>query len=412
MTDKFNLHHTPYYYAFLNLKSNGLAMFGVVIIFIAVMITLLGYLIIPDNTPQTNQGSPQIKKQLPFFTVDLLNVHKNHEVEKVGFFKSIYYGQESEYRIVPLQEYRIEGNEIVISPFGDSMQESRYSLIDVIAPVYIGDSDKLPGESNVDYSTDPIKYVDLNNEVHEISRAEVLDKIENELIESRTYWLGTDASGRDMLSRLLYGTRISLGIGFLAVLISLTLGVFLGAVAGYFGGKVDSFIVWLFSVIWSIPGIMLVIAISMGLQNKGVMVAFLAVGLTMWVEVARVVRGQFKVLKEKQFVEAAKAFGYKNRRIIFKHILPNLVGSLVVLATSNFAAAIILEAGLSFLGLSVQPPTPSWGIMISEGFDSIGTPNSWHMIVLPGIAISLLVLAFNLLGNGLRDALDPKALLK
>ncbi|QCK16205.1 ABC transporter permease [Mangrovivirga cuniculi] len=412
MTENHNSHHSPYYYAYLNLKSNGLAMFGVVIIIVAVLITVLGYLIIPDNTPQTNQGSPQIKKQLPFFTVDILHIHKNHKVDEAGFLEALYQGQESEYRIVPLQDYRIEGDEIVVTPYGDSMQESRFSLVNVIAPVFVGDSDKLPGESNVDYSTNPITYVNINNEIKTISRSELISTIEDELIESRTYWLGTDSSGRDMLSRLLYGTRISLGIGFLAVLISLTLGVFLGAIAGYFGGKIDSFIVWMFSVIWSIPGIMLVIAISMGLQNKGVMVAFLAVGLTMWVEVARVVRGQFKVLKEKQFVEAAQAFGYKNRRIIFKHILPNLVGSLVVLATSNFAAAIILEAGLSFLGLSVQPPTPSWGIMISEGFDSIGTPNSWHLIVLPGIAISLLVLAFNLLGNGLRDALDPKSLLK
>ena len=166
------------------------------------------------------------------------------------------------------------------------------------------------------------------------------------------------------------------------------------------------------SVVWSIPGIMLVIAISLALQSRGIWVAFIAVGFTMWVDVARVVRGQILGIKQKTYIEAAKALGMKNFRIIYRHILPNIMGPLIVIATANFAAAILLEAGLSFLGLSVQPPTPSWGSMIFEGFNVLGTNNSWHLVVFPVLAISLMVLSFNLLGNGVRDAIDPKTMLK
>jgi len=185
-----------------------------------------------------------------------------------------------------------------------------------------------------------------------------------------------------------------------------------GSMAGFFGGKADMIIMWIMSVVWSIPGIILVIAISMALQSRGVWVAFVAVGFTMWVEVARVMRGQIMEMKEKLFVEAARAFGVKNFRIVFIHILPNIAGPLIVIATANFASAILLEAGLSFLGLGVQPPTPSWGIMIYEGFQAIGTKNSLHIVLFPALAICILVLSFNMLGNGLRDAYDPKTLLK
>jgi peptide/nickel transport system permease protein len=227
-------------------------------------------------------------------------------------------------------------------------------------------------------------------------------------ISSRTYWLGTDKAGRDELSRLLLGTRISLGIGLVAVLISVLLGMAVGAVAGYVGGWVDSLLLGLMTVVWSIPGIMLVIAISLALDSKGVWTSFVAVGLTMWVDVARVVRGQMLSLREKTFVEAGRVLGLPQSRLIWRHLLPNMTGPLIVLATSNFAAAILLEAGLSFLGLGVQPPAPSWGLMVNEGFQLLGTEAGLWLTLLPGLAISLLVLSFNLLGNGLRDAYDPK----
>ncbi len=211
---------------------------------------------------------------------------------------------------------------------------------------------------------------------------------------------------------MLFGTRISLGIGFVSVLISLLVGILLGSIGGFFGGITDKIVMWFITVVWAIPSIMLVIAISLALQSKGVWVSFIAVGLTTWVEVARVVRGQIMSIKEKLFIESARALGLGNRRIIMNHILPNLIGPIVVIASSNFASAILMEAGLSFLGLGVQPPMPSWGIMINEGFHNIGSKDSLHLILVPSLAISLMVLAFNVLGNGLRDASDPRTIVK
>jgi peptide/nickel transport system permease protein len=228
----------------------------------------------------------------------------------------------------------------------------------------------------------------------------------SELITQRTYYLGTDKFGRDILSRLLIGTRISLGVGLVAVLISLTLGIFLGACAGYFRGKTDALILWFINVTWSIPTILLVFAITLAL-GKGYWQIFIAVGCTLWVNVARLVRGQVLAIRELSYVEAAKVMGFSDFRIIFRHILPNIIGPIMVIAASNFATAIVIEAGLSFLGLGVQPPQPSWGLMIKEHYNFIITNNPFLALV-PGFAIMLLVLAFNLLGNGLRDVLDVR----
>jgi peptide/nickel transport system permease protein len=210
-----------------------------------------------------------------------------------------------------------------------------------------------------------------------------------------------------MLSQLMIGTRVSLSVGFIAIAISLLIGITLGAIAGYFGGKIDQLIVWLINVVWSVPTLLLVIAITFVL-GKGFWQVFIAVGLTMWVEVARVVRGQVLSIREKEYIEAARALGYRNRRIIFRHILPNVMGPVIVISAANFASAILLEAGLSFLGIGVQPPTPSWGSMIKENYGYIILDYA-YLAILPGVAIMLMVLAFMLLGNALRDALDVKA---
>jgi peptide/nickel transport system permease protein len=180
----------------------------------------------------------------------------------------------------------------------------------------------------------------------------------------------------------------------------------LGAIAGYYRGAWDNAIMWLINVIWSIPTLLLVFAITL-LLGKGFWQVFIAVGLTMWVNVARLVRGQIMATRELQYVEAARALGFSHFRIIAKHIMPNILGPILVIAAANFASAIVIEAGLSFLGVGVQPPQPSWGLMIKENYNFIITQNPM-LALAPGFAIMLLVLAFNLLGNGLRDALNVR----
>ena len=231
--------------------------------------------------------------------------------------------------------------------------------------------------------------------------------VENNII-TKKYILGTDPAGRDLLSRLMIGTRVSFSVGFVAVIISILIGVLLGALAGYYRGWVDDLIIWFINVVWSVPTLLLVIAITLAL-GKGFWQVFIAVGLTMWVEVARVIRGQILSIREKEFVEAGRALGFSNFRIIFRHVLPNVMGPVIVISAANFASAILIEAGLSFLGIGSQPPTSSWGAMISahRGYIIGDAP---YLAFVPGFAIMTMVLAFVLLGNGLRDAMDTKIL--
>lgn len=386
------------------------AMFGLFVILFAVFVALAGHTIMPDKTPNANDGAVQISKELPVFETKMLKFRKRISTEHTGFFESIYNGDETDYTITPIDTFRIIGDTVFFKVYGREKKELSYSLIYATKPVFSGASGLLSDDSlnyNYQIKGDTVRYVDIQKRIRTTTLFELAEEFQKENIETRTYWLGTDRSGRDILSRLMYGTRISLTIGAIAVLISLVLGVSLGAISGYFGGWIDSIIHWFMTVVWSIPSIMLVIAITIVLQSKGIWVAFVAVGLTMWVEIARIVRGKIKTIKRKPFIEATHAFGMSHWRIIFRHILPNMLGEIVVVTTSNFAAAILIEAGLSFLGLGVQPPTPSWGMMVSEGYSVIGTSNSWHLIVFPSLCISILVLAFNLLGNGLRDAYDP-----
>lgn len=269
------------------------------------------------------------------------------------------------------------------------------------------------------YNWTPIKYYHLNNNILSIEKTthynqpntiqEKIDintipffSIENNIVNT-TFWIGTDRFGRDFLSRMILGARISLLIGFTAVIISLIVGITIGSLAGYYGGKIDAILSWLMNVVWSIPTLLMVLAITIAL-GKGLIPVFIAVGLSMWVDVARIVRGQFLSLREKEFVEAGKALGYKDNRIILKHILPNALAPILVIATSNFASAILIEAGLSFLGFGVQPPAPTWGNMIEANRAYIITEHA-HLALIPGFAIASLVLAFTLLSNGIKNAI-------
>lgn len=221
------------------------------------------------------------------------------------------------------------------------------------------------------------------------------------LVHTRRYWLGTDKSGGDMLSRLVTGGRISLGVGCCAVLISMFIGISAGLSAGYYGGRADRILTWLMGVMWSIPSMLLALAVSFAL-GKGFVPILIAIGLSTWVDVARMVRGQVLSLREREYVLAAKVLGLSDLRIMLRHILPNLRGILLIVATSNFASAILLEAGLSFLGLGIPPPAPSWGGMVRDHYGMI-VSGPVYLALLPGLTIMASVMSFHLISTALRD---------
>ena len=351
-------------------KKNFWGVLSLVFIVLLLFIAIFAYVLAPDKTENANWGDLAIHSKSPGFTVTMLTFPSEDDE---GTLSDYFSGRPMAPAKIPILKYTVTKDSLTYYEYTD---EPSLAVAKTI----------------------PLSVFGKNANTETVGE---------DYVREQKFILGTDSQGRDLLSRLIVGSRVSIAIGFVAVFISLVVGIFFGAIAGYYGGKVDAFVMWLVNIIWSIPTLLLVIAITLAL-GKGFWQVFVAVGLTMWVEVARVVRGQVMSLKQTQFVTAARALGYKNSRIIFNHILPNSMAPVIVISAANFASAILVESGLSFLGLGAQPPIPSWGGMIKDHYNYIilGKP---YLAMAPGIAMLLLVLAFMMVGNALRDALDVKS---
>lgn len=340
--------------AWKKLRKDKLSFLALVFIFLCVLLGVFAVVLSPDSSPMANEMHIELATQKPFTKILFLEIPKQ-DIKQASFMEGLFIGKPSKVKRIPIDKYTAIKNGVTYFPYQSEFMQS-----------FIG----------------------------------------SYKIKSQTFYFGTDIYGRDLLSRILNGIRISLSVGFIAVFLSLFIGITLGLIAGYFRGKTDDIIMWFVNVVWSIPTLLMVIAITLAL-GKGFWQVFVAVGLTMWVEVARIVRGQVLSIRELEYVEAGKALAYKPFRIIFKHILPNVIGPVIVISAANFAAAILIEAGLSFLGIGAQPPIPSWGGMIKDHYSYIIMDKA-YLAIIPGMAIMSLVLAFMLLGNGLRDAFDVK----
>ena len=335
---------------------------GMFIIVMSIFIAVFAYFIAPDNSPYGNTMHLELSTLKPGSTVSFLRFPKKNSTQ-TSFIEQLLSGVVSPFTSIPIRSY-----------------EQKDSIIS-----YVSYTSNLVTDISLD------QLLISNNQTPEFTQ---------------TYYLGTDKYGRDLLSRLLIATRISLSVGFIAVFISLLIGITLGLVSGYYGSWVDALILWFINVVWSIPTLLMVIAISLAL-GKGFWQVFVAVGLTMWVEVARVVRGQVLSLKQLEYIQAAKVLGFGDLRIMFGHILPNIMSPIIVISAANFASAILIEAGLSFLGIGVQAPIPSWGSMIKNHYSYIILDKA-YLAFAPGLTIMLLVLALMYVGNMLRSYLNVK----
>jgi peptide/nickel transport system permease protein len=368
----------------LKLTRQPSSIIGGIIAILALLLAISGYWISADSSPDANRMIVEIANRPSGFRQRFLLLPKSPQPPKISWWQRTLNGQPDRFSYIPIGTYEWTRDSVIVEQFIDEeLYETKAFPLTLFYTDQVGTSQGFNSAQPSANAFNPNRY-----------------------ITEQRFLLGTDKFGRDLLSRLIIGTRISLLVGGIAMALSLTIGLFLGSIAGYYGGKWDQAIMWLINVIWSIPTLLLVFAITL-LLGKGFWQVFIAVGLTMWVNVARLVRGQLIATRNLEYVEAARALGYRDLRILLKHILPNILGPVLVVAAANFASAIVVEAGLSFLGVGVQPPQPSWGAMIKENYNFIITNNPM-LALAPGFAIMLLVLAFNLIGNGIRDALDVR----
>ena len=335
---------------------------SVLIISLFFFISLFCYFIIPDKTINANSINLTIKSQKPGYKKMFFeNVSVNYSI------KNLFFGSEKIGESYPLDDYEIINDSIIKIINYD---ESKKSLLDEKIIIITKDSN-------------------IHNNLHEIEK----------FISEKKFIFGTDIYGRDLFSRIILGTRVSLSIGLMAVFISNFIGIILGLISGYYGGNIDNVIVWVINIFWSIPTLLLVIALSLAL-GKGFWQVYIAIGLSIWVDVARLVRGKVISEKNKDYIFASKVLGYNDIKILINNILPNIISPILIFSAANFASSILLESGLSFLGIGSQPPTPSWGYMIKENYQYIIFGNS-YLIIIPSIFLISMVLSFYYLSNHL-----------
>ncbi len=359
---------------FRKLQSNKPAVAACTVILLAVLLAIFAYPLSTDNTPLANNMVVELSARKAGYKQQFLLIPKQREPEAVSAFSAFFSGKPSAFSYLPINGYYLQ-------------------------------ADTLFARHHIDVNLEDTLAYPLSI-FHTGQRQVQATWIADHNIVSKRFLLGTDRYGRDILSRLLIGTRVSITVGIVSVILSLSIGIFLGSIAGWYGGKVDAGVMYIINMLWSIPTLLLVFAITLTI-GKGFWEIFIAIGLTGWVSSARLIRGQVMQLKEMDFITAAKALGFNDGRIIFRHVLPNIAGPVMVMAAANFATAILIEAGLSFLGVGVQPPMPSWGLMIKGHYNFLIAGNPLPAIV-PGLAIMILVLAFNIVGNALRDAIDVR----
>jgi peptide/nickel transport system permease protein len=402
-----NGNDSPLKKTWIRLLKNKPAIISLVIISIAILLAIIGPSIAPDKSPDADDQILELANVSPGFSTKVLMVQKNREEKSPNIFSRILFGTENQNEMIPISSYTFDDSANIVAQVykgeGRATEKKTIPLADVVYALSITNPGiKINGNQAI--------FTTYNEKQQTSLIAELKKEIEQNRIIAKTYRLGTDGYGRDILSRLLFGVRVSLSVGLIAVIISLTIGIFMGSVAGFYKGTVDNIIMWFINVIWSIPTILLAMAIRFAIGDKipSFLAIFIAVGLSMWVEVARLVRGQVLSVREMEYVQAARSLGYNNARIIIKHILPNIIGPIMVIAASDFASAILIEAGLSFVGIGVKPPTPSWGTMLNDHRQYLTVSGKAFLALAPGICIMVMVLAFNLLGSGLRDAFDVK----
>lgn len=354
-------------------------------IFVIFLISIGAYVIAPDSSPMANEQHLETAFLRPGSEISFLSVPLSN-AQETNLVQSIYRGNVPETQNIPIYDIRFVGDSIYAEKF-TGLIPNNGAILKIHIGVFCG---LIPGTYSLTCS----------------QRKYLQSFVRDNFVSTRTYFLGTDRFGRDVLSRLIVGSRVSLSIGFISIFIALFIGVLAGAWAGYFGGWVDRLLMYLISVIWAIPTILLVIAVTFAL-GRGFWQVFIAIGFTLWVEIARIIRGQVISLKEKDFVKAAVTAGFTHRHIIFRHILPSLYGTIFVLAASDFASAIMIESGLSFLGIGIRAPMPSWGMMIKEYYGHLVLDTA-YLAIIPGTAIMLLILSFLIVGRELRDMFDVK----